>query len=386
VGRLGYTVAVPIVFDQEIHVHYWQFYVESRAERVLEGLTESRGGQANGLCGAAVPGLLFLTTGLHTGHTRVTVELLDVLAPVGDEWEDVVEVSFRPATSKVALMQWAGSANWPLPLATIDYRVRYSATGMDRAQKRDTLSVGEPPLDRYQLQFWPAPLAPDAVIRETSRCAAYWHAHARTLPSPPTPLERAEAKRREQADRGQVRREAAIAAEARRWGGRLPDERVRRINGAQELARLDRELVDGVADLDPATQRAVAVWAARRACAAAGLTDLDWVKPAFAALERGESLPFTDLGEAFRLLEGDPHVRRTSVASYDGRIESLSQQHMAVPALWSAATGDPLGGALESLFHAMVTFGTGYRRLLSEVRDAFPELAERDPGGGRHPW
>jgi hypothetical protein len=25
-----YTVAVPIVFDQEIHVHYGQFYVESR--------------------------------------------------------------------------------------------------------------------------------------------------------------------------------------------------------------------------------------------------------------------------------------------------------------------------------------------------------------------
>ena len=247
---MGYTVAVPIVFDQEIHVHYWQFYVESRAERVLEGLTESRGGQANGLCGAAVPGLLFLTTGLHTGHTRVTVELLDVLAQVGDEWEDVVEASFRPATGKVALVQWAGAASWPLPLASIDYRVRYSATGMDRTRGRDTLLARESLLDRYLLQLWPAPLAPDAVICETSRCAAYWHAHTRTLPTPPTPRERAEAKRRERAAREQVRREAAIAAEARRWGGRLPDERVRRANGALELARLDRELVDGITDLD----------------------------------------------------------------------------------------------------------------------------------------
>jgi len=387
VGRLGYTVAVPIVFDQEIHVHYGQFYVESRTDDVFEGLTESRGGQANGLCGAAVPGLLFLTTGLHTGHTRVTVEVLDAPAPIGDEWEDVVEASFRPATAKVALVQWAGQASWPLPLVPIDYRVRYSATGMDRAQGRDTLPAGEPLLDRYQLQFWSAPLAPDAVIREASRCAAYWHAHARTLPSPPTSLERADAKRREQEARERVRREAAKTAEARRWGGRLPDERVRRINGAQELARLDRELVDGIADLDPTTQRAVAVWAARRACAAAGLTDLDWVKPALAALERGESLPFTDLGEAFRLLDADPHVRRTSVAPYDGRLENLSQQHMAVPALWSAAADDPLGATLESLFHAMVTFGIDYRRLLSDVRDAFPELAERDPGGGRRrPW
>jgi hypothetical protein len=371
---------VPTVFDQEIHLHYGQFYLESRTEDVFEGLTESRGGQANGLCGAAVPGLLFLTTGLHTGHTRVTVEVVDAPPLIGDEWEDVVEASFRPATGKVALVQWAGAASWPLPLPPIDYRVRYSATGMDQARERDTLLAGEPLLDRYLLQFWPAPLAPDAVIRETSQCAAYWNAHARTLPSPPTPRERAEAKRRERAAREEVLREAAMAAEARRWGGRLPDERVRRINGALELARLDRELVDRIAGLNPATQRAVAVWAARRACAAAGLTGLDWVKPALSALDRGESLPFADLGEVFRLLSADPHVRRTSVASYDGRHEHISQQHMAVPALWSAAAADPLGAGLESLFHAMITFGIDYRRLLSEVREAFPELAERDPG------
>lgn len=57
----------------------------------------------------------------------------------------------------------------------------------------------------------------------------------------------------------------------------------------------------------------------------------------------------------------------------------------AMPALWSAAADDPLRAGLESVFHAMVTFGIGYRRLLSEVRDAFPELAERDPAGGRRP-
>ena len=60
---------------------------------------------------------------------------------------------------------------------------------------------------------------------------------------------------------------------------------------------------------------------------------------------------------------------------------------MAVPALWSAVAGDPLRAGLESLFHAMVTVGIEYRRLLSELRDAFLELAERDPGGGRRcPW
>ena len=125
----------------------------SRSDDFFEGLTESRGGQANGLCGAAVPGQLFLITGLHTGSTRVTVEVLDALPPIGDEWEDVVEASFRPVTAKVALVQWAGEASWPLPLAPIDYRVRYSATGMDRARGRDPLLAGEPLLDRYLLQL-----------------------------------------------------------------------------------------------------------------------------------------------------------------------------------------------------------------------------------------
>ena len=185
-----YTVTVSIVFDQEIHVHYGQFYVESRTDAFFD-LNESLGGQANGLCGAAVPGLLFLITGLHTGHTRVTIELLDASAPIRDEWEEVVEAPFRPATAKVVLVEWAYEASWPLPLAPIDYRIRYNATGMDRSRERDTLLAGEPLLDRYLLQLWPALPAPDAVIRETSQCAAYWHAHARTLPSPPTPRERA---------------------------------------------------------------------------------------------------------------------------------------------------------------------------------------------------
>ena len=105
------------------------------------------------------------------------------------------------------------------------------------------------------------------------------------------------------------------------------------------------------------------------------------MKQALAAFERGESLPFADLREAFRLLRADPQVRRTTVASYDGRHEHVSQQHLAVPAPWSAAADDPLRAGLESLFHAMV--GIDYRRFLSEVREAFPELTERDPSGGR---
>jgi hypothetical protein len=186
------------------------------------------------------------------------------------------------------------------------------------------------------------------------------------LPSPPTPQQRAEAKQRERAAREQARPKAARASEARRWAAGCPT------NGSggptEQLARLDRDLVYGIIDLDSAIQRA-----------AAGLTDLDWVKPALAALERGESLPFADLREAFGLLDADSRVRRTTVASDDGRHEHVSQQHMAVPALWSAAADDPLGAGLECLFQALD------RLLAPRVRGArrVPELVEPDPRDGR---
>ena len=110
------------------------------------------------------------------------------------------------------------------------------------------------------------------------------------------------------------------------------------------------------------------------------MTDLDWVKPTLAGLERGELLPFADLGEVFRLLHADLHVRRTTVASYDGWCDHVPRQHMAVAALWLAGAENPLAAALESLFHAIVTAGIDYESVLSEVREAFPELPERDSG------
>jgi hypothetical protein len=175
---------MPILFDGAIHVHYRQFYVESRGEDFFEELEKARGGQSNGLCGAAVPGALFLTTGLHTGQVPLTVEAYDEPPPVGADWEEVVEVSFRPDTQQVALVEWAAEASWPLRLAQIDYRVRYCASGMDAAAQQDTRMPDEPAIDRYLLQFWPQPPAPDTVLRRAGEFAAYWHAQARTLPPP----------------------------------------------------------------------------------------------------------------------------------------------------------------------------------------------------------
>jgi hypothetical protein len=44
---------------------------------------------------------------------------------------------------------------------------------------KDTVLEDDEILDRYLLQFWPADPAPDAVVRQSSDIAAYWHGWAR---------------------------------------------------------------------------------------------------------------------------------------------------------------------------------------------------------------
>jgi hypothetical protein len=96
--------------SSDVWVHYGQIYVRSgQADlRVSDpGLHEYFAGQQNGLCGGAVPGCLFLITGLHTGTVGFVVELHDQPPAQDDSWEEIVEVSFRPV-GEASLLGWAG--------------------------------------------------------------------------------------------------------------------------------------------------------------------------------------------------------------------------------------------------------------------------------------
>lgn len=332
----------------EVSVAYGQIYVESDPDGTgTEGLAESFAGQTAGLCGAAVPGALWLTTGLHTGRVAFTVEVHEEPPPPPDPaWEDVVEVSFRPVSDRTRLVQWAGEAAWDLGLAPADHRVRYCARGMDRGRERDTGPSTEP--ERYLLQFWPAPPGPDRVLRETSRQAAYWHRFARELPPPPTPEQRAE--------RESLARQAAErAAEERRldrerweWGGRLPSERLRTMVGAaRPLLRYDSDLVHTLDTLGPEAQRAVALLAARRACETADLTAVAWVARALTALTRGRPLPppFDDPDRLLETLTSDPRVphRPSSPAEPPERPAYRPTTHES--AAWTWVPAEQLGEA-----------------------------------------
>jgi hypothetical protein len=93
---------------------------------------------------------------------------------------DLAGVSFRPA-ARTALVAWGEEWSSPLDLAEVDYRVRYCGAGMDEARDQ-TRMAGEAELDRYLLQFWPAPPQPDRIVKQTSAHAAYWHATIKDYP------------------------------------------------------------------------------------------------------------------------------------------------------------------------------------------------------------
>ncbi|WP_399880230.1 hypothetical protein ACGH7X_00655 [Streptomyces sp. BBFR51] len=263
-----------------------------------------------------MPGALWLQTGLHTGSVGFGVEVHDQAPPLDPVWEDVVEVSFRPVSAGAALMEWGGGAAWELGLQEIDYRVRYCARGMDEARQQDTRLDDEPQVDCYLLQFWPAEPAPARVLKQISAIAAYWHDYARKQPAPPTPAERAEAERRARLARERAEEERRLAYERRQWGGQLPSKTLRGVGGnVRGLLAFDPALVHAIDAAGARTQRATAMLAARRACEAAGLDQLEWTAAGLAALAEGRPLPppLDDPDQAWQALAADLQVPRRTV-------------------------------------------------------------------------
>lgn len=365
-----------ILFDGPVPVHYAQIYVTSREQPTME---EAFAGQVNGLCGAGEPGELFLITGTHTGRVRLRIESHDAEPPAAaPQWQEVVEAPFQPRAATVDLVPWGDGPLARLPLSPDHpaYRVRYCATGLDQ------------PPERYLLCFWPDRDDPagDAILRQTTPAAAYWHNWAAALPPPPTLWERVEAEIGKQAERERRNAEHRRQQEIRVWGGRAPSERLRRVRGnVQGIARLDRDLVDGIAEAGDATQRRIAIWAARQAFTLAGLADLDWLAPAWAALDRGEPLPaeFTDTMGLLERILGGRVVTRASIsanwvsrgpadplraARLDDPVEPVA---MALPALPAAALPDPLQAALEALWAGATTYAAQRAVFLAEVRRVF---------------
>lgn len=172
------------VFGGNLYVHYGQAYVDASTGNGSD-LKASFHGQSNGLCGAAIRGNLFLITGLHTGHVRLTVSITETEPPVNDEWEDIVKVPYATDGKSTFIRDWNGKKVCDVPLVGTTFRVRYCAKSMDEGREADTI-VDEEPIDSYALIFWPDSEKsnsekPDKVIKQSSKIADHWHNWVRKL-------------------------------------------------------------------------------------------------------------------------------------------------------------------------------------------------------------
>ena len=177
-----------IIFDEPVSVHYGFIHVFSTVDGADDtpSLTSefdgdpvsSMTGQVCGLAGARIPHQLSLVTGLHTGDVPLTVSWDEHEPPLDEEWTDAVEASIELRGTTLALETFEDNYGATVPQGGW-HRARYCGAAMDEGSRLDTPDEGEQAPDRYLLQLWPAPQAAEAVVREGSEIAAYWHRVAR---------------------------------------------------------------------------------------------------------------------------------------------------------------------------------------------------------------
>lgn len=343
-----------VLFDAEVGFHYGFAWFDTGVGTDAD-LSAVRSGQANGLLGAAEPGLLSMVIGMHSGQVPVRIEFHESAPAVEDGWDDVVEASLDARGPDATLATFEEFHEVELP-ANGWYRARWYDHGADDGRQHERFDTDEPVVERCLLQLWPADPAPDVVVRETSGHAVYWRSETTPHP-PPAPELRAYAELAARHDAA-VRDERAVLEmeqhfRLERWGGRDPSPRLLEVEqDAVTLASAGRrDLVDALAALGPQQQRTLAVALAREACAAAAGSAVDW-RPALAAIANGHPLPppFDDARTAYDAAfgRGETTVTATffvSVGPPPPRTP-LHPASAAVGAVLAAGQADPLAAVL----------------------------------------
>ncbi|MGH1461113.1 MAG: hypothetical protein ACRBB6_03665 [Neptuniibacter sp.] len=171
------------LFSDNIFVSYSQFYIE--CEDPDDSLLPSNPfhKQQNGLCGASQNERLFFTAAPKDSLISLDVELLEEEPLLDDNFDEVVEVSFKRGAENILLCEWAHEEEHPLDIPEGEYRVRYNIKGFDLDYDYENMEEpGDddellPPLEsqKYLIQFWPSPFRGDKIIKKSSDSAAYWH-------------------------------------------------------------------------------------------------------------------------------------------------------------------------------------------------------------------
>ncbi|GAA1608510.1 hypothetical protein GCM10009804_75320 [Kribbella hippodromi] len=137
---------------------------------------------------------------------------------------------------------------------------------------------------------------------------------------------------------------------------------------AQNVARFDPTLFEDLIHADPSVLRAVARWAARHACAAVGLDQIDWIAAALDGIDRG-----LEVHAAWHPPAGTFPDGPTAVGTTGDWDPELSGPLQAFVVINSAAHPAPLTAAVTTLW---LTIGATNHSLVGELRHAFPQLGE----------
>ncbi|WP_229069011.1 hypothetical protein [Actinoplanes sp. DH11] len=357
-GFAGVNMLVEVLLDTPVHVHYG-FLSLSEADTDPGDPDDARRGQVNGLCGASIPGVLHLKTGLHTGTVQVRVELHTDAPRLDGGWQDVVEVLFSTQADELVLAAF-DTVHGPVDLPPGNYRARFCGADMQRGHDLDT-AAGDDPVDRYLLQFWPA-AGVDRIVRQGSEVAAYWHGlrdDSRSRWTRDELVQRVADLRRQRADREKLESEDELDEI---WGDDVPHDEELRDAGwfAARLWRHDRALVEALRRADDDLRRAVTAWAIERILLAAGLLQHPWAARAITALRDGTPLPDRwEVGETLPPLPAAPGFGD----------ERAADKHSAVEAMYNAGVGlDTLGDVCEALVTAA---GPDLDPFLDQVRESF---------------
>jgi hypothetical protein len=330
-----------VLFDDAVKVSDGQLYLTPDIS-LVPGAEMAFAGQVNGLCGAAVPGALYLVTGLRQGSVKLTVERYSEEPDLDESWEEAVEVSLVSPSDGMVLSNSEGDT-WPVPVPAGSHRVRYCARGMqvgwDLETSDDVVSA-----ERYLLALWPAVSGQERILRQTSEIASYWHGELGT-----TTLD----------DIG---------------SDRLSSVRV----GLSVLKAWDPNVVDALARADDSTHHEVARWAALQTLSVAGMLDSPVLQEVVTNLRNGVPVPPPFDDEITVMRAPTRSFRRTRVAPVPGLDTEFGQPVRELGALASvAATAipDSLESVLYALTQAVAAHGPDHSgELLETLYTIFPGL------------
>lgn len=332
VGLRQEEKAVKVLFDGRMDVSYGQAYVEPVDPDDDVDHEDDFAGQVNGLLGAAEPGVLYLTTGLHTGDVGFRLVIAERAPELSDEWEDVVEASFE-SDGPSMVVEWGAGALCEFELPSVPHRVRYCARGMDEARDGGVVMDEDPLVDHYELTFWPADPEPDAIVRVGSKSAEYWH----------------DVRNSEKSRQRKIQE---------LWGENAPSEGLIDVDEAFWLVHHRRELAEELAAASPGAQRAVAFWAARRSCEETGLDHEEEVAQALRLQARNEILP-PGFESRLEVEEARDRIEEAFSAMADPDyvlVPRVDARSRALLALVGSDHEKPLLAALHALTEAALAF------------------------------